>query len=79
MKIEEVKTGDAIAVVYGFNHLQARVLSNTGTHIVWSSFKWLKSSAVVSSYKEMEENDWTYLGVESPWWKFWSDITYKQV
>jgi len=75
--LESLRSGDAIAIKYGFDMLQARVIANNGTHIIWSSFRWLRSSARVSAYKEMEEMEWTYLGKEAPIWKFWSDVSYK--
>lgn len=61
-ELEELSSGDAIAVFFGFSYLKAIVDGNNGSHITWHSEKWLKSSAKVSSYKEMEAMKWTYIG-----------------
>lgn len=65
-KLEELKKGDAIAIVYGFEYLKAVVIGNNGSHITWYSESWLKSSAKVSTYDELESMSWTHIGK----WKF---------
>ena len=77
--LSEITEGDAIAVHFGYDYIKCRVLGNNGKYITWSSFEWLKSSAVVSSYEEMGLTGWTYLGKESPWWKFWKHIEYEKI
>ena len=60
--LNEIQKNDAIAIVFGFDYLKAVVVGNSGSHIIWYSENWGKSSAIVSTYKQMEAMNWTHIG-----------------
>lgn len=75
-KLKELKKGDIIAIVFGFDYLKAIVVGNNGTCIIWYSVNWTRSSAKISSYGKMESMKWSFIGYLVPSFIFFKKIKY---